>query len=271
MTLLTVGAAMPSTKLPDFINWLNESSRDLELQDPVNVEILDGDWQSHAAQIKSILDGYTGRIGVHGPFISLTLAAHDPKIRAVVSGRMLQSLDFCAEIGATHMVVHSPTNFLGTPFLPHTDTMDQEYVLDALHETLKDVLPKAAQIGCTLVMENIFDQDPGFWVTMVKSFNSDHLRCSVDTGHAHINHMRGAPPVDYWLREAGPLLDHVHIQDTDGHSDRHWLPGEGTIRWASVFRELEKIEQKPRLLLELADVDRTIEAAAWLKSQGLAQ
>lgn len=63
--------------------------------------------------------------------------------------------------------------------------------------------------------------------------------------------MSGAPPVDYFIRDARDQLQHVQLQDLDGHADRHWAPGEGEIHWAEVFRALGDCTSAPHLVLEL--------------------
>ncbi len=172
-SLPKIGAAMPSTKLPQYAEWLISGARDLEIQDPISWDVLDGDWRSVTKHINSVLDGYTGRIGIHGPFISLFTNAYDPAIRAVVSRRMLQALEFGAEIGATHMVIHSPIVSLGASYMPHTSDMNMADLIKATHATLEEALPVAEQMGCTLVIETIFDKVPGALMTLVKSFQSD--------------------------------------------------------------------------------------------------
>lgn len=265
-----LGAAMRSDRLPEYADWLKAEQRDLEIQDPAWPEVLDGDWRSVTANIRSMLDGHTGRRGVHAPFVSLTLAAVDARIRAVVQERFKQTLDFCAEIGASHMVVHSPLNFLGTPFIARTGGGEWD-AAKVVHDTLDVTLRYAEEVGCTLVMENIYDRDPGLLVGLVKSFESDHLKVSIDTGHAYINYQQGAPPVDYWLREAGALLAHLHLQDTDGYADRHWVPGDGRIDWWPIFEVLGKLDHQPRLILELMDQSAIRRAAQWFADRSLAR
>jgi sugar phosphate isomerase/epimerase len=93
---------------------------------------------------------------------------------------------------------------------------------------------------------------------------------SVDTGHAHYAHVStGAPPVDVFVRAAGARLAHVHLQDADGYADRHWAIGEGTIRWAEVFRALAESPGAPRLVLELADKGGIAASMAHLEAAGL--
>ena len=53
-------------------------------------------------------DGYTGRLGIHGPFWGFKIDSQDPLIRSVVTRRLLQGLEACEMVGATQMVIHSP-------------------------------------------------------------------------------------------------------------------------------------------------------------------
>jgi sugar phosphate isomerase/epimerase len=270
-----IGAAMRAQDLPHYRDWLIADQRDLELQDPCYPDFLDGDWQQTTQSIREQLDGYSGRMGIHAPFFSIDIAAFDSKVRAAVRERLIQSLDFAGEIGATHMVIHSPIVLLGTPYIPRTPTAartggnDLQWFIQSLHATMGDVIAHAQKVGCTLVVENIFDRDPSLWVMLAASLNSDVVKLSLDAGHAYINHKLGAPPPDHWLLEAGSLLAHIHLQDTDGYDDRHWAIGDGTIRWHALFKALGRLEQRPRLILEMNQVTDIPRSMDWLRQQGL--
>ena len=93
-----LGAAMPSLRLAERRDWLMDG-RDLELQDAVSHLVLDGDWRAHAAGIKTQLEGFPGRLGIHGPFWGLTMMASDPAVRAVTVARLTRGLEFAAELG----------------------------------------------------------------------------------------------------------------------------------------------------------------------------
>ena len=100
----------------------------------------------------------------------------------------------------------------------------------------------------TLVIENIEDIDPMARKALAESFGSKAVRLSIDTGHAPYAHIStGAPPVDYFVTAAGEMLHHIHLQDSEGYADRHWALGEGTVRWAAVFRAIGRLIIKPRL------------------------
>ncbi len=66
-------------------------------------------------------------------------------------------------------------------------------------------------------------------------------------------------------------LEHVHLQDADGHADRHWAIGEGTICWHAVFAALSKLESNPRLILELRNKNKIQQSVQYLTSAGLAR
>jgi sugar phosphate isomerase/epimerase len=266
-----LGAALTLKDLAAHRDWLIARQRDLEIQDFTTAEVLDGDWRLLAEQVVRALDGHTGRRGLHGPFWGFKIDSDDPAVRAVVSRRLLQGLEVCEAVGADQMVVHSPfTTWDYNNLDNHPDARAKQF--ERVHQTLRAPLARAEAMGCTLVMENIEDKDPAARVALAASFNSAALRISIDTGHAHYAHVTtGAPPVDYYVNAAGAALRHVHLQDAEGYADRHWAPGEGTIRWAAVFRALTALEEMPRLILELRDHAQIPAGAAHLVGLGLAE
>lgn len=253
MTLPVIGACLMIEDLETYRDWLIERQRDLELQSFHDSAVLDGDWQALVDRARALLDGHTGRLGIHGPFMGLNIGSSDPAVQAVVARRMDQALDICAALGATQMVIHSPY----TPW-DHAN-MDnfprgRERIVECAHASIGGAVRRAADQGVTLVLENIQDVDPMERLRLVDSFGSEALQLSVDVGHSNCLHFsENAPPADYFISAAGNRLHHVHLQDTDGYADRHWALGEGTIRWPAIFRALEGLTSAPRLVLELRD------------------
>lgn len=264
-----VGAAMPIAQIAEHRDWLLDGQRDLEIQDPFMPEVLDGDWRAATRHARDLLDGHTGRVGIHGPFMGLNILSYDPKIRAVVAERLLHGLAFATEVGATHMVIHSPFMFFGSPFLPHTPANRLADDIALVHATLERVVPAAEQAGCTLVIENIQDTNPAPLLALVRSFESERVRMSIDVGHALLMQRIGGPTPDQWVRDAGELLEHVHLQDSDGHLDRHWTPGRGNINWYALFEALGTLARRPRLILEVREKTEIRAGAAFLAAQGL--
>ena len=266
-----LGAALSINSLPAYRPWLLSRQRDLELQDFFRAEVLDGDWRSVADKVKQLLDGFKGRLGIHGPFWGFKIDSHDPLIRQAVRTRLLQGLEAAETIGASQMVIHSPYTTWDHNNLDLYPG-GREAVIERVQATLVDVIRRAEQIGCELVIENIEDKDPHERVRLANALGSKNVRVSLDTGHALYAHMStGAPPVDYYVDAAGDMLTHVHLQDTDGFSDRHWAPGDGVMRWQAVFRALGRLRSNPRLILELRDHAMVAAGAKFLTELGVAE
>ncbi|MEM1342079.1 MAG: sugar phosphate isomerase/epimerase family protein [Pseudomonadota bacterium] len=273
---LRIGAALTVDELPNYLDWLIDGQRDLELQDFLRPECLLGDWRDLVQQAKAQLEEFDGRLGIHGPFYDLPLDIKDPELAPILSRRMVTAVEAAAALGARQMVMHSPYktwdwyNFGNNPRVGTTASAAEATIARVI-ANLSDALALAEAHGVTLVIENIEDIDPSWRRDLAESFGSDHVRLSIDTGHAHYAHCAtGAPPVDYFVTDAGALLSHVHLQDADGFADRHWAPGRGTVNWHAVFRAIQALPQRPHLVLELRDAGDIPAAMDYLKSQGLA-
>jgi sugar phosphate isomerase/epimerase len=94
--------------LPPYRDWLVAGRRDLELQDILKPDVLSGDWRSSVGSARAQLEGFSGRLGMHGPFQDLPLDAADPDSAGLLSRRMVTAVEAAAALGATQMVVHSP-------------------------------------------------------------------------------------------------------------------------------------------------------------------
>ena len=271
MTLPVIGAALNNAELAAYQDWILEKDRDLELQSFVRAEVLDDDWGPLAAQVRELLAGYKGRLGIHGPFWGFTIDTQDPMVRHAVQTRFDQGLDVCAAINASHMVIHSPFSTWDYNNLDgRVGARDAFYT--RVHQVMDPIVKRAETLGVTLVMENIEDINPADRRELCQSFGSSALQLSIDTGHAHYAHgSTGAPPVDYFVRDAGEMLAHVHLQDADGHADRHWQIGQGNILWPSVFAAIAGLPVKPRLILELANKATIPASMEYLEAQGLGQ
>lgn len=271
MTPLKIGACLTADEIADHRDWLFNAERDIEIQGFSSHASLTAEFEDRIAATIAALNGHKGRVGMHGPFEGLDMDNKDPELRPLITARFLKALEAADRIGARQMVLHSPFDlWYENNFHNYPGYADK--VLERIHTIMQPVVSKAEALGITLVIENILDVDPCRRRTMVDSFGSKAIAVSIDTGHAHLaRRMSGAPPVDYFVRDAGHQLQHVHLQDLDGHADRHWAPGDGEIHWRSVFEALADCESSPHLVLELRDKAEIPRAFEFLKGLGLAR
>lgn len=267
---LKIGACLSAAEIPAHRDWLFDSARDIELQDFVGFAGMTNEFEDRIARANLALDGHAGRVGIHGPYEGLDLDNKDPEVRPIITARFLKALEAAERVGARQMVLHSPYTKWYQNNLLVTPGYDAEK-LARIHDVLAPVVKDAEARGITLVIENIQDVDPDTRRAMVDSFDSKAIAVSVDTGHAHLaRRMSGAPPVDFFIRDAADQLAHVHLQDLDGHADRHWPPGQGEIHWVETFRALSACKSDPHLVLELRDKSEIPNGFAYLSGLGLA-
>lgn len=262
-----IGAQLTVLDLPRHRDWLFDKNRDLELPEFCMADILRAP-DVFIDMARQRLDGWHGRLGIHGPFSGFELDCRDREMRAVIQVRLAQAMEVAERLGAVQMVLHSPfdpwdqSNLTGT---------ERQRRISALLETLTPCLRRAEAAGVMIVIENIRDVDPAERAALIAAAASPALRLSVDTGHANwAHHLCGAPSAAGFIEAAGPMLGHVHLQDTDGLADRHWSLGQGNIDFASVFAALAALEQAPHLIVEINEFDRVEESVAHLASLGLA-
>lgn len=266
-----IGAAMLTSHLPRFIDWLAADHRDLELQDPAYPGYLYQDWMPDAKAARALLDtsGYQGRVGIHAAFMGIDISTPDVQLRTAMADSLRRSLEFGEVIGATHAVIHSPFMWFGSPQVYFSSPQSRAFIGDGVRAMLDLLLPLAERINCAFVIETIADANTRALVELVRSFDSPFVRLSIDTGHVAIMERMGGAPPSQWVEDAGDLLGHIHLQDTDGHGDRHWGLGDGTINWRAFFKALRASPANPRMILELMDINDVMPSMAWLAQHGL--
>ena len=266
MTLSKIGAAVTLDNIETVFNWLCEQDRPIEIQDFTPPNILSGDLSGLISRYQKKLEAHKGPRGLHGPFFGLDLGNLETAFQKLITARFLSALEICEHLNAQYMVIHSSfddwmkLNQWQYPFV-------QSGVIAAMGDILRAPLQRAADIGCTLVLENCDDTDPNMRMRAVREIDHPNLQLSVDTGHAHLSHCNyKAPSVVDFIAAAENRLAHVHLQDVDGCADRHWLPGEGTISWQPVMDALHKSESAPKLIIEVRrNIERVPKTAAFLE------
>ena len=144
MAPIRIGAALDVADLPRYRDWLIADQRDLEIQDFHATEVLLGDWEDRAATARAALDGFEGRLGIHGPFVNVPISCNDPELRPIVTNRYLTGLRAAIAVGASQMVIHSPftiwddKNYGDKPGRGN-DPSHKDSIIAACHEVLAPV------------------------------------------------------------------------------------------------------------------------------------
>lgn len=110
MTPVKIGACLAPHEIADHRDWLFGADRDIELQGFSQHKDLTTEFEDRIAAAKEALDGFGGRVGMHGPYEGLDMDNKDPDVRHIITARFLKALEAAERVGARQMVLHSPFN-----------------------------------------------------------------------------------------------------------------------------------------------------------------
>ena len=147
--LPVIGAQLTVLDLDRHRDWLFEKNRDLELPEFCMADILRSP-DAFIDMARKKLDGWSGRLGIHGPFSGFELDVKDRGIRDVVQERLSQALDVCEKLEARQMVLHSPYDPWDAQNLDN-GPKDRKKSIAAILDTLKPAIHRAELLGVEMV------------------------------------------------------------------------------------------------------------------------
>jgi sugar phosphate isomerase/epimerase len=110
-------------------------------------------------------------------------------------------------------------------------------ILEANVVALHKITSHLRGSGMTLCLENC-GQDAPELKAIISAAGGEGLAICLDTGHHNL--IKGNQ--GKFIREAGPLLQALHLHDNDGSGDQHLMPyGAGKINWTDVFSALKEV------------------------------
>ena len=138
----------------------------------------------------------------------------------------VRSIEFSSVIGVKNIVVHSVIMPQSADFYGYN------------YDFYKSLEPYAKNCGVNIAVENLVNSV--FWRPdrlsyFIRMLDSTVFGACVDVGHAKI---MGTPPEDYIAGMDKGVLKCIHIHDTDGVTDRHWIPYNGVHNWDNVMKAL---------------------------------
>lgn len=167
---------------------------------------------------------------IHGPFMDLNPGSAEPLLRDATIHRFHQALDAAVILKPRVIVLH-----------PGYDKWrygeNQNSWLGHSIDSWLSVIERAEDIGCTIAVENIFEEEPSTLRALLEAINSPVLRHCFDVGHWNMFKKVG---MEEWFAELGGFIAETHIHDNFGIKDDHAPIGEGTIDFELFFRLMEQ-------------------------------
>ncbi|MCK4388941.1 MAG: sugar phosphate isomerase/epimerase [Desulfobacterales bacterium] len=225
---------------------LKEKYLSLVLENRINPEIgidggvLDTHSRNDFSEMASIFQEEGLLITLHGPFIDLVPGGIDKKILKASRDRLKEAFDLIPVFEPLSVVCHTGYD------KKRYHEVEDEWLETAL-ETWAPLVQNLEGTGTTLMIENVYEKDPGILLKLLNRLNTEKVGFCFDTGHmsAFSN-----TDMEGWLKSMGPFLKELHLHDNDGTSDDHLAIGAGKIDFEFLFEYVDKNGLKPIVTLE---------------------
>ncbi len=197
-----------------------------------------------AAQIHELgMEAYS----FHAPFADhIDIASSDEAQRASSISEILKAAGAAALLKVHYFVIH--------PGPEHTNQIDsaERYArMENVVASLNIVATRCRELGIMCVLENklphlLFGNTSDIlWI--LDAICTSEVGACLDTGHAAI-----AGDISTLVHKLAAHLKLIHAHDNNGDRDAHRTPGEGTIDWERLLRDLVQTRFHGALILELS-------------------
>lgn len=242
-----------------------EISKTLELCDKYNAVFEYNDFYvpdvlDNPSRIDALISFYMklsrdrGNDTMHGAFLDITIHSSDARIRKISDERMHQSMNIAKTLGIRGVVFH--TNLIATFY-------DTEYRQNWLDKNVAYFMALASEYpDIEIYIENMFDLEPDMFIAFGKATKScPTLHLCLDIAHAHLSHV----PIEEWLTQAQPFVQHIHINDNDGCLDLHQAVGQGCIDWNIFDKCMRQFQTPVSLLIETNSIENQQKSLQYLE------
>ena len=226
----------------------------LELIDSLGFEYVEfwyyNDIKDRREEIIQLLSSYKLKPqSLHSPFTENFNIAHlNEKIRIRAIDNLTKVIEIASFYNCKYIVIH--------PGIGVFDSYeDYSLAKDMLVDSLKALERILEEYDMYILLENMTIHKSKFrigtkvneLVKLIKDNSLERVGICLDTGHSNYNAID--PSIE--AIEAGKLLKSLHVNDNDGFSDSHKVPGEGSINWKSFMKALKRINYNGVFLYEV--------------------
>lgn len=188
-------------------------------------------WEEKINQHKRVIENFTGRISVHGPFIGIRYTYNDYLLKEAVKKRMEKTYEMTKELKAEVLVMHSGID---------GDIKKwnlENFWLEETTKFWKEEIKKYEKEGIKIVIENLVEEEPDILIELCDAVNSESFALCLDTGHMNVF---SELPSSEWVKRINNRLQYVHLHDNKGENDEHLPVGKGNIDFDSFFDSIKK-------------------------------
>ena len=190
--------------------------------------------------VAGVLAANNLRTTIHAPFMDLNPGSIEPLVRDATMYRFNQVFD-AAEVIRPSIIVFHP----GYDRWRYGE--NRLKWLDNSVTFWQRMLVRSERIGCTIAIENIFEEEPSTLRSLFEAIDSPLFRHCFDVGHWNLF---GKVSLEEWFAELGGYIAEAHIHDNNGTRDDHLPVGEGAIDFPALFDLLKRYAPHAAYTLE---------------------
>lgn len=216
---------VPYHLIDTYLQFIREQQLNLEIY--FNSTVADSIRKEDIVSLKKKLD-YSPRLSIHSPFMDLSPGGVDPRVREITFKRFSDILGVAEILQPKTVVFHS-----GYDKWKYDSNV--EIWLEGCLKTWRPLKKRASDLGITIAIENVFEDEPSHLELLMKETGSENFGLCFDTGHFNLFSRMS---LIEWLTRIRPYIVELHLHDNDGRSDAHLALGEGSFDFAVLFSEL---------------------------------
>jgi len=164
---------------------------------------------------------------------------------------LMRMMEMAKKLGAKTITIHFGTYPLNK-FPQEARKEALKKVVRILIDSLNEIDKKGMHIGVennTLCHEpNIIGERLSDFTYLFSQIDSSLIGFTLDVEHSHI-----MGDTETYLEHFKHRLIHTHIHDTNGKTDGHLPPGEGTVLWQKFFQRLKEVNYNGPLVMEFPE------------------
>lgn len=213
---------VPYNKIYEHIDIIKKERFNLEIY--FNSQTLDCITKKDIEKLKNDLLNELS-LSFHAPFMDLSPAAIDSRVREVTIERFNQIFDIAALLTPKSIVFHSGYEKWKYAFKVNT-------WLEASLKTWEKILPRAEQLNIKIAIENIFEEEPESLRMLVEKISSPYFGICFDTGHFNLFSKKS---IEEWIFCLNDYIVEVHLHDNNKNFDEHLAIGNGCFDFEKFF------------------------------------
>jgi sugar phosphate isomerase/epimerase len=180
------------------------------------------------------------RITLHGPFQDLLPGSLDDAILGASRRSLRRAFAYLPVFRPAAVVCH-----LG--YEARLYDWNQKEWLARAAATWKELAARAAAYGVPVMLENVYETEPGLLLQVIRRVDAANLRVCLDVGHLFA--FGGGDPF-HWLNTLAPVVGQLHLHDNHGDADTHLALGSGAVPLQEILRFLADRRHRPLITLE---------------------